>query len=73
MKIHPEIKRLRKTIDISIDTDDNSVVFAHNGSCFTYENLIDLITQISTKIKDEEKVGKFGTGFISTHLISEVV
>lgn len=62
-----------KTIDISIDTDDNSVVFSHNGSCFTYENLIDLITQISTKIKDEEKVGRFGTGFISTHLISEVV
>lgn len=60
-------------IDISIDADDNSVVFAHNGSCFTYENLIDLITQISTKIKDEEKIGKFGTGFISTHLISEVV
>lgn len=32
-----------------------------------------MITQISTKIKDEEKIGKFGTGFISTHLISEVV
>ena len=62
-----------KPIDISIDTDDNAVVFSHNGSCFTYENLIDLITQISTKIKDEEKIGKFGTGFISTHLISEVV
>lgn len=62
-----------KPIDISIDVDNNSVVFSHNGSCFTYENLVDLITQISTKIKDEDKVGKFGTGFISTHLISEVV
>ena len=60
-------------IDIRINADNNSVVFSHNGSCFTYENLVDLITQISTKIKDEEKIGKFGTGFISTHLISEVV
>lgn len=62
-----------KPIDIRINADNNSVVFSHNGSCFTYENLVDLITQISTKIKDEEKIGKFGTGFISTHLISEVV
>lgn len=62
-----------KPIDIRINADNNSVVFSHNGSCFTYENLVDLITQISTKIKDEEKIGKFGTGFISTHLISEIV
>lgn len=36
--------------------------------------MVDLITQISSKRTDDgEKVGKFGTGFISTHLISEIV
>lgn len=60
-------------IDISITTDETHIVFSHNGNCFTYENLVDLITQISTKVKDEKKVGKFGTGFIATHLLSDKV
>lgn len=62
-----------KQIDIVIQANNNSVVFSHNGECFTYQNMVDLITQISTKRKDEQKVGKFGTGFISTHLLSDKV
>ena len=62
-----------KPIDIIIQTNNNSVKFSHNGNCFTYQNMIDLITQISTKRKDEQKVGKFGTGFIATHLLSDKV
>ena len=54
--------------------DDRILEFTHDGVPFTYENLIDLITQISSKQSDiEEKTGKFGTGFISTHLLSEKV
>lgn len=62
-----------RDISIKVDTGDDFVNFSHTGDCFTYENLVDLITQISTKVKDEEKVGKFGTGFISTHLLSDKV
>ena len=62
-----------KPIDIIIQTNNNSVKFSHNGNCFTYQNMIDLITQISTKRKDEQKVGKFGTGFSATHLLSDKV
>lgn len=62
-----------KTIDIFIQTNDNCIVFSHNGNCFTFQNMVDLITQISTKRKDDEKVGKFGTGFIATHLLSSKV
>lgn len=41
---------------------------------FSFENLLDLITQISSKQSSEEKkTGKFGTGFMSTHLLSEIV
>ncbi len=60
-------------INISIDTD-NHLKFSHDGLPFTYENIIDLITQISSKQSEEDvKTGKFGTGFISTHLLSEKV
>lgn len=62
-------------ININISLIDEEVVeFNHDGIPFNYENLIDLITQISSKQSDiEEKIGKFGTGFISTHLLSEKV
>lgn len=61
-------------ISIWISANEKELSFSHNGDMFTYDNLIDLITQISSKrINGDEKTGKFGTGFISTHLISEVV
>ncbi|GEA31252.1 sacsin N-terminal ATP-binding-like domain-containing protein [Clostridium diolis] len=61
-------------VTIWIKTNKDELVFSHNGNIFTYNNLLDLITQISSKrTDDDEKVGKFGTGFIATHLISEIV
>lgn len=61
-------------IDIGINYANNKVVFSHNGLPFSYGNLLDLITQISSKQSSEEKkIGKFGTGFMSTHLLSEIV
>lgn len=62
-------------ININISVHDEKVLeFTHDGVPFNYENLVDLITQISSKQSDtEEKTGKFGTGFISTHLLSEKV
>ncbi|WP_036695732.1 sacsin N-terminal ATP-binding-like domain-containing protein [Paenibacillus taiwanensis] len=63
----------KTNINISIN-NESKLEFSHNGVPFTYENLVDLITQISSKEGDvEEKTGKFGTGFISTHLLSEKV
>ncbi len=60
-------------ITIWIKSNNNQLIFSHNGEAFTYDNMIDLITQISSKRSNEEKMGKFGTGFISTHLISNVI
>lgn len=63
-----------KKIDIKIYYSNNQIIFSHNGHPFSYENLLDLITQISSKQSSEEKkTGKFGTGFMSTHLLSEIV
>ena len=64
---------LSNKITIWINSDNKQLCFSHNGEVFTYDNMIDLITQISSKRSNEEKTGKFGTGFISTHLISNII
>jgi len=58
---------------------DAVVTFKHNGKPFTADNIRYLIEQISTKEREvdesgrREETGKFGTGFLSTHLLSEFV
>lgn len=62
------------TINISLEISDDKISFSHDGKPFSSENLLSLITQISTKPESEEQLrGKFGTGFMSTFLLSEVV
>lgn len=66
-------------ITINFDQGNNSVEFKHNGKLFSTENIVFLIEQVSTKdrtITDEKSkktTGKFGTGFLTTHLLSEKV
>lgn len=61
-------------INISLEITDDRISFSHDGTPFSYENLLSLITQISTKQQSEEKLtGKFGTGFMSTFLLSAIV
>ncbi|WBX81499.1 hypothetical protein PD280_07310 [Virgibacillus salarius] len=61
-------------INIDLEIDDNKITFSHDGLPFTYNNLQDLITQVSTKEESEEELtGKFGTGFMSTFLLSKTV
>lgn len=65
-------------VKISIDFDEGQrkVFFRHNGKAFSIDNILSLINQASSKDRNdgsERKSGKFGTGFITTHLLSEVV
>ncbi len=70
-------------VSIRIDFEDNDlhpkVIFRHNGKPFTADNIRFLIEQISTKdrAKDTDgkrkNTGRFGTGFLTTHLLSEMV
>ncbi len=61
-------------VNIDILVKDDELIFTHDGIPFSYKNLIDLVTQISSKEEDgDDKTGKFGTGFITTHMISEIV
>lgn len=54
---------------IIIEHNDSSITFKHNGKPFTSNTLSCLIKQVSSKNPDsnEDEVGQYGTGFISTH------
>lgn len=64
-------------VSIEFDiVDEHTFIFRHNGLHFTLENVTSLIQQKSSKSstnEDENVTGMFGTGFISTHLIAEVI
>lgn len=69
-------------VKIKVDYDDlleSYVDFQHTGRPFSADNIRFLIEQISTKDRQEDSegkrptTGKFGTGFMTTHLLSEVV
>ena len=66
-----------RTLSIQIELNQDKIQFNHNGTHFTQWDIIGLINQISSKkVKEGEqtkKIGRFGTGFLTTHLLSRVI
>lgn len=69
-------------VSILVNLVDNLIEFSHNYGYFTKNNIEGLIRQISSEDKDRDDVdqteipkatGRFGTGFMTTHLLSEKV
>lgn len=63
------------SIEIEL-VSDKELQFRHNGDPFSINNIVGLIRQVSSKDSlnsDNETTGKFGTGFICTHLLSDVI
>lgn len=55
---------------VTIDYRDGKIAFTHNGEPFNTRSLTSLIKQVSGKYKEDNKkveVGKYGTGFLTTH------
>ncbi len=71
--------KIRVQIEVEIASGSRHVTFRHNGQPFSAENIRFLIEQISSKDRKKDETGrskttgKFGTGFLTTHLLSEVV
>lgn len=65
------------TVSIQIELDEDTVEFRHNGTHFTEHDVRGLINQISSKEVEEgvktKRTGRFGTGFLTTHLLSKIV
>ena len=60
---------LSENCEIIITITDNTTEFKHNGKPFTAKTLISLIKQVSSKSPEnnDDEVGQYGTGFITTH------
>jgi hypothetical protein len=71
--------KVRVRIEADLDGSDAHVTFKHNGAAFSPENIRFLIEQVSSKDRTNDSdgrpttTGKFGTGFLTTHLLSERV
>ena len=66
-------------VRVEIVLTKDYVEFRHNGKPFSTENITYLIEQVSSKERTTEvnelpkTTGKFGTGFMTTHLLSRQV
>ncbi|BAZ11378.1 hypothetical protein NIES4071_32040 [Calothrix sp. NIES-4071] len=72
-------------VRIEIIFNKQHLEFKHNGKPFLMKNITYLIEQVSTKdrnsnkpqdssdVKEVRTTGKFGTGFMTTHLLSKKV
>ena len=58
-------------VNVWLIQEPHRVIFRHNGLPFTDKNIAHLIYHGSTKYGTE--IGEFGTGFLTTHLISKTV
>jgi hypothetical protein len=66
-----------KNVSVKIELHEEYVEFSHNGMFFTEQDVRGIINQISSKELQEEeptkKTGRFGTGFLTTHLLSKKI
>ncbi|MBC7487509.1 MAG: hypothetical protein H7282_12230 [Cytophagaceae bacterium] len=62
----------KRTINITFQLSQHRLTFAHDGVPFTLENLLAIVRRTSTKSYDNEdgNTGKFGTGFVTTHVLN---
>ena len=71
---------LQNARDVSADADNyliaevrysgEELIFLHNGRGFTVDEIAHLIFYGSTKVEDERAIGQYGSGFLTTHLLS---
>ena len=68
--VDSRFKDRKVDIVVNYDSENNVVCFSHNGRGFSVRDLWGLVTQTSGKQNDTESVGQFGTGFITTTLLT---
>ena len=65
----------QKKVNISFKLTKDKLVFEHDGVPFQLDNLIALVRKTSTKSIEglDDTTGKFGTGFVTTHVLNTKV
>lgn len=63
----------RNEVKIVIEYIDGNLIFKHNGGPFTTESLFGLALMMSKGKENNESVGRFGTGFNTTLILSREI
>lgn len=64
------------TVSVHVKVTDEEVVFLHDGAPFSIRDVLNLISPDSNKNQDIlhiDNIGKFGTGLVSTHILSSII
>jgi hypothetical protein len=72
---------LSPSCEIELRLTDTELIFSHNGVAFTMHTLDCLFTQVSSKTltekkldrEEEDPIGQYGTGFMTSHSFGDVV
>ena len=65
-----------QSVNIKLIVTDEKVTFAHDGAPFSLRDVLNLISPDSNKQEDDkhsDNIGKFGTGLVSTHILSSIL
>jgi len=62
-----------ESIKVKVEISESEISFSHTGNPFELDDILSLIIQGSSKAQKEGKTGRFGTGFITTYLLSKEV
>ena len=60
-------------VKILIELQEDKLIYKHNSKPFRVKDILSLINQVTSKVDDSETTGKFGTGFMTTMLLSDIV
>lgn len=60
-------------LTVSVRQSADSVVFEHDGGSFDSKEVIHLIYHGSTKVESDDTIGQYGSGFLTTHLLSSKI
>lgn len=64
------------SVNVKLIVSDERVTFLHDGAPFSLRDALNLISPDSNKQADcihNDNIGKFGTGLVSTHILSSVM
>lgn len=64
--------------EVVVRLTENELLFIHNGKAFDIDSLLAIITRTSTKPfsendDEDQPTGKYGTGFVTSHILNRVV
>lgn len=60
-------------VKVKLELSDKELKFMHTGKPFRIKDILSIVNQVSSKVDDENTVGQFGTGFVTTFQLSEKV